>query len=184
MSQQTIIPQHSEQIQVEHKILILHLIDQMGIPISNGQITKFALEESYMNFYDVQHYLNDMVQTGYLDSSQLENTTRYTITDEGTKTLETFAQYVPPYIKTRISKYIEDNKNSVKRDFEIAANHFYQHDTGEYLVKCAVYEDDNLLMELSVSVVDIEQALTICNNWKKDVGHAHARILNYLLHKE
>jgi len=184
VSQQTILPQTSEQKQVEHKIMILHLVDKIDIPISNSQITKFALEENYMNFYDVQHYLKDMVEAGYLDSSQIENTTRYTITDEGIKTLETFAQYVPPYVKTRISNYVEDNRNIVKRDLEIAANHFYQHDTKEYLVKCAVYDDDNLLMELSVSVVDKEQALTICNNWKKDVGLAHAKILNYLLNKE
>ena len=184
MSQQNILPQSSEQKQVEHKIMLLHLVDKIDIPISNSRITKFALEENYMNFYDVQHYLKDMVDAGYLDASLHDKTIRYTITDEGIKTLETFASYLPPYIKSRISNYIEDNRNIVKRDFEITANHFYQHDTNEYLVKCAVYDDDNLLMELSVSVVDKEQALTICNNWKKDVGQAHAKILNYLLNKK
>ena len=184
MAQQKIQPQSSEEKQVEHKIMILHLVDKIDIPISNSQITKFALEENYMNFYDVQKYLKEMVQAGYLDSSRLDNITRYTITDEGHKALDTFAQYVPPVVKTRISNYVEQNRNIVKQDLEIAANHFYQHDTEEYLVKCAVYEDDNVLMELNMSVVTKEQALIICNNWKNNVGRIYAQIMEILLTKE
>ncbi|MCL2168709.1 MAG: DUF4364 family protein [Defluviitaleaceae bacterium] len=184
MAQTNILPQVSSRKQLEHKIMILHLVDKIDMPISNTQITRFALEENYMNYYDVQLYLKDMVEAGYLDSSQLENTTRYTITDEGLKALETFAQYIPPYLKARISKYAQENRNSVKRDLEIAANHFYQHDNDEYLVKCAVYEDDNVLMELSVSVVSKEQALLICNNWKNDVGRIYADMMEILLTKK
>jgi predicted transcriptional regulator len=181
MSQQNIYPQSSEEKQVEHKIMILLLVDKIDIPISNSQITKFALEENYMNYYDVQQYLKQMVELGYLDSSQLDNITRYTITDEGLKALETFAQYVPPYVKTRILKYIEENRNIVQQDLEIAANHFYQHDNEEYLVKCAVYEEDNVLMELNLSVVTKEQAIIICNNWKNNVGRIYAQIIDILL---
>ena len=184
MAQQKIQPQSSESKQLEHKIMLLHLVDKIDIPISNSQITKFALEENYMNFYDVQQYLKEMVEAGYLDSSQIDNATRYIITDEGIKALDTFAGYVTPIIKTRISKYVEENRNIVKQDLEIAANHFYQHDNDEYLVKCAVYEDDNVLMELNMSVVSKEQAVLICNNWKNNVGKIYAQIINILLTKE
>ncbi|MDR2167548.1 MAG: DUF4364 family protein [Clostridiales bacterium] len=181
MSQQNIYPQSSEEKQVEHRIMLLFLIDKIDIPISNAQITKFALEENYMNFHDVQQYLKHMVQSGYLDASQLDSTTRYTITDEGLNALETFSHYVPPYVKTRISQYVEENRNIVKQDLEIAANHFYQHDNEEFLVKCAVYEEDNVLMELNMSVVTKEQAVIICNNWKSNVGQIYAQIVDILL---
>ena len=183
MAQTNILPQASQRKQLENKIMILHLVDKIDMPISHTQITRFALEENYMNYHDVQIYLKEMVEADYLDSSQLENTTRYTITDEGLKTLEILSQHLPPYLKARISRYAQENRNSVKRDLEIAANHFYQHDNDEYLVKCAVYEDDNVLMELSVSVVSKEQALVICNNWKSDVGRIYADMMDILLNK-
>ena len=181
MPQQNIYPNSSEQMQFQHKITLLLLVDRIQIPISNNQITKFALEENYMNFYNVQQYLKEMVVAGFLDTSQDGNTTRYTLTDEGLKTLKTFASYIPPYLKGRIDKYIEENKGSVKQDLEIIANHFFQHDNEEYVVKCAIYEEDNMLMELSISVVSKEQAISVCTNWKNNVKDIYPKIIDILL---
>ena len=164
--------------------MLLLLVDKMDIPISHNQIAKFAMEENYLSFFYVQQYLKDMVEKGYLDSSQDQNTTRYTITDEGLKTLETFSQYIPPYLKNKLLKYVEENRSVVKQDLEITATHFYQHDTEEYFVKCAVYEEDNMLMELNLSVVSKEQALIICNNWKSNVGQIYSQVIDILLTKD
>ena len=184
MSQQNIYPpENSEEKQIEHKIMLLFLINRMDIPISNSQITQFALEENYMNFYSVQQYLKDMVEIDYLDCSTDNNTTRYTITGEGVRALNTFANYVPQHLKNRIAKYVSENRREVMKGFETTANHFYDHDTDEYIVKCGVYDYDTLLMEINVSVVNKEQALFICNNWKSDVGRLHAQIIDILLTK-
>jgi len=185
MSQQNIYPAApSENQQIEHKIMLLYLMHKMDIPLSNSQITQFALEEHYMNFYSVQQYLKEMVDIEYLDSSTDNNTTRYTITGDGIKALDTFASYVPSHLKTRVTKYVALNRNEVMKGFETTANHFYDRDTGEYIVKCGVYDYDTLLMEINLSVVNREQALIICNNWKKNVGSLHAQIINILLSKE
>ena len=185
MSQQNIYPSEpSEQKQIEHKIMLLYLINKMDIPLSNSQITQFALEENYMNFYSVQQYLKEMVDIDYLDFSTDNNTTRYTITGEGLKALDALADHVPSLHKNRISKYVAQNRKEVMKGFETTANHFYDHDTGEYIVKCGVYDYDTLLMEINLSVVNKEQALLICNNWKGNVGSLHAQIINILLSKE
>lgn len=185
MSQQNIYPMEvTEEKQIEHKTMLLYLINKMDIPISNSQITRFALEEHYMNFYSVQQYLKEMVEVDYLDSSHDNNTTRYTITGEGMKALETLNCYVPQYMKNRITKYVSQNRREIMKGFETAANHFYDPDTNEYIVKCGVYDYDTLLMEINLSVVNKEQALLICNNWKNDVGRLHAQIINILLSKE
>lgn len=182
MSQQNIYPQTpSEKKQVEHKVMLLYLIHKMDIPLSNSQITQFALEENYMNFYSVQQYLKEMVNTDYLDSSYDNNITRYTITGEGIKALDTFAAHIPNQIKNRIAKYVAANRKEIIKCFETTANHFYDNVTNEYIVKCGVYDYDTLLMELNLSVVNKEQALLICNNWKNNVGSLHAQIINILL---
>jgi len=163
--------------------MILLLVDKIDIPISNRQISQFAQEENYMNFFATQQYLTELAEAGYLDKSQSASTTRYTITDEGIKAIDTFSNQVPPYVKTRIARYVEDIRHVVKQDLEVVANHFFQHDNEEYLVKCAVYEDDNILMEINMSVVNKEQAVAVCNNWKNNVGKLHSQIIEILLTK-
>ena len=182
--QQNIHPSEPERKQLENKVTILYLVDKIDVPISGVQITKFAVEENFMNYYLVQQYLNEMAEAGYLDGAKSGNATRYTITDEGLATLETFGGYISPHTKARIAKYITEHLGAVKQDLEISATHFYQHDTGEFFVKCAVYDGDNMLMEINLSVVNKEQALQICNNWKNDVGRRYKNMIDILLTNE
>ena len=184
LSQQNIHPPAvSEEKQIEHKIMLLYLINRIDLPISNSQIAQFALEENYMNFYTVQQYLKEMVEVEYLDTSSDSDITRYTITEEGQKALEAFSSYVPSMVKNRIAKYVSENRQDVIKGFETTANHFFDSNTGEFIVKCGVYDFDTLLMELNLSVVNKEQALLICNNWKTNIGSLHSQIIDILLTK-
>ena len=185
MAQQNIYPSSSsESAQIENKIILLYLIDKMDIPLSNSQITQFAIEENYMNYYSVQQYLSEMVDTGYLDKSHDYNTTRYTITDEGSQILGVFLKNIPQNIKNRILKYVSENRKTAKQDFEIIANHFYDHKNNEYIVKCAVYDDEMMLLEMNLSVVSKEQALSICNNWKSNIDILYGQLMDILLAKD
>lgn len=185
MLQQNIYPSDSnENTQIEKKIILLFLIDKMDIPLSNSQIAQFAMEENFMNYYTVQQYLNEMVDIGYLDRLQDNNSTRYTITEDGLTALDVFIKNVPISIRNRIIKYVSEHRKIVKQDYEITANHFFDYNNNEYIVKCAIYEDEMMLMEFNLSVVTKEQALAICNNWKSNVSNLYGQIINTLLKKD
>jgi predicted transcriptional regulator len=184
MSQLNIYPQAaSEAAQIESKIIILYLVNKMDIPMSNSNITQFAIEGDYMNYASVQQYLQEMVDAGYLDKSHDYNTTRYTITEEGIQTLEFFSRNIPQTVKNRINKYVAENRKVVKQDFQIIANYFFDHRNNEYIVKCGVYDEEMMLMELNISVVSKDQAIDICNNWKNNIDVLYGDILDTLLAK-
>lgn len=173
----TMIEEYDE---AENKLLLLYLIDKMDIPLSNTQISQFALEENYMNYFTLQQSLSEMVESGYLDKTQDNNNTRYTATDEGITTLEYFEKHIPIDIRNKINQYVLDNRSTIKKDFEITANYFYDHPNNEFIVKCGIYEDDSMLMEINVSVVNRNQAKLICNNWKQNVNKLYGSILSEL----
>lgn len=184
MLQQDIYPSDpNDDQQIEKKIILLFLIDKMDIPLSNSQISQFAMEENFMNYYTVQKYLTEMVEIGYLDKLQDNNSTRYTITGDGLTALDAFIKNVPITIRNRIAKYVSEHRKTVKQDYEITANHFFDYYNNEYIVKCGIYEDEMMLMELNLSVVTKEQALIICNNWKSNVNNLYGQIINTLLKK-
>jgi DNA-binding PadR family transcriptional regulator len=174
-------PQNSEYIKVENKLVLLYLIDKMDLPLSRSQITDFVREGEYMDYYTMQQTLAEMVEGAYLEKIQDNNNTRYSITDEGVTTLDYFENHIPGRIRSRINKYVHDHFSSVKRDFEVTANYFLDTETNEYIVKCGVYEDKCVLMEINVSVVSREQAKLIQNNWKSHVSEIYINLLTELV---
>ncbi|MDR2940756.1 MAG: DUF4364 family protein [Clostridiales bacterium] len=164
----------------ENKLIILYLIDKMDIPMSNSQISQFALEQDYMNYFSLQQCLAEMAASKFLESTQENNNTRYTVTDTGLQILDYFENNIPSQIRNKIINYVKDNRKILKRDFEITANYFYDHKTNEYIVKCGVYEDEVALMELNVSVVTKDQAKIISNNWKANVSSLYSSIISQL----
>jgi len=165
----------------ENKLLLLYLIDKMDIPLSNGQISQFALEENYMNYFFIQKCLSEMIEINYLEATQENNNTRYTITDDGLETLKYFEKHISANIRSRINTYVLENRRKLKRDFEITANYFLDNRTKEFIVKCGVYEDSKVLMELNISVVTREHAKLIVGNWKNSSSEIYNDILDNLV---
>jgi len=166
---------------VESKLLLLYLIEKMNIPITTSQISQFVLEEGILNFFELQQCLAEMVEGKYIDTVKENNNTRYTITDLGVVSLGYFENRIPLHIRNKISKYISENRSQIKKDYETTANYFKDIQTGEYAVKCGIYENNSLLMEINITVVNREQARNICDNWKNNVNQIYDKVLWSLL---
>lgn len=167
--------------QAEKKLLLLYLIDKVELPLTQSQISEFALEENYMNYFSLQQFLADMVEVNYLEKSFENNTTYYSVTDQGLIALEYFKKRIPTQLKKKIKEYILHNKKAIKKDYEVIANYFYDRNTNEYIIKCGIYDDEMTLMELTLSVVSRDEAKLICNNWRGNVKNLYGDILNKLI---
>ena len=165
---------------VENKLLLLFLMKKMDIPLSHSQISEFALKDNYMTYFTLQQVLSYMVKVKYIDKSKNNNTTRYAITEEGIKSLQYFEKHIDSETRAKIIKYVQDNRKEVKKDFEITSNFFYDYPNNEFIVKCSLYDDDKILMEINLSVVSKEQAQLICSNWKKNITVTYGNILSEL----
>ena len=168
---------------VENKLILLYLIDKMEIPLSNTQISQFALGENIMNYFMLQECLADMVKKNYLEATSDNNATRYMLLEQGFQTLELFEKHIPAHLRNKMNKYVLENRKSIKKDYETTANYFKDISTGDFTVKCGIYEDDNMLMEINVSVVSRDHAKLICNNWKTNLNTLYGDILSKLITK-
>ena len=52
--------QYSQKKLAENKLIILHLLQKMGIALSNSEICQFLLEKNYMDYFSVQQYLSEL----------------------------------------------------------------------------------------------------------------------------
>ena len=158
----------------ESKLIILYLIEKIEIPLSNSEICQFALEKNLMDYFSVQQYLSEMVESGLLEVTTENNSTRYTITADGEETLNYFIKHISNYAKTVINNYAMENSKRIRAEYAVTANYF-QEMNNEYTVKCGVYDSDGTtsLMELSVN----DQARIICRNWKNNVADLYGKIM-------
>jgi len=157
----------------ENKLLILYFLDKMDLPLSTSQIADFFRSQAMMGQFAPEMALADMVENGYLETERDDNVTRYSITCEGLQSLEYFEKHIPHHQRDLIKAYILENRNIiVKRDFETTANFFANASNDEFTVKCGTYEDQRVLMEITITVDTTDQARTIQNNWKR-----HAKVL-------
>ena len=165
----------------ENKLILLYLVEKINLPLSNSEICHFASEKKLMDYFSVQNYLNELVASNFLEMSQENNSTRYTITSEGEDTLKFFTKHISNYAKTVINTYVCENYKRIRDEYSVTANYF-QEMNNEYTVKCGVYDNDGTtaLMEISVNVATKDQARAICRNWRKNVTGLYGSIMKSL----
>lgn len=167
----------------QSKLIILHLLNQIGYPLSNGQISEFTLESNYIEYFSLQEYLVEMVEGNLIELNKENDIARYSITNEGKQILNYFTNHLPQSIIKTINEYAEKNKKKAKKDFEITASYNLDK-ASEYGVKCSISESGNKLLELYVSVPSKEQAKTVCKNWKANTNKIYLNLLNSLLKEQ
>jgi len=114
------------------------------------------------------------------------NTTRYTLTEDGTTQLELLDDHIPRPVRKVINRYVEDNRGKIRKGFEKTAHYFPNVENDEFIVKCGVYDDKrgSMLMEISVPVVTREQAKQIQANWNSNYSSIYQRVLSVLTEPE
>ena len=101
--------QYSTKKLAENKLIILHLLQKMGISLSNSEICQFLLEKNYMDYFSVQQYLSELETAGWLEKTREQNNTRYTLTDDGEEVMNYFISRISDDVKNEINTYGVDS---------------------------------------------------------------------------
>lgn len=167
----------------QNKLIILYLLQKMGISLSHSEINLFMLSKNYVDYFSLQDYLSELVDAKWLEQSKDKEhkDTRYLLTNDGNDVINYFKNHITDQIKEDIKLYVQDNNRRIRTEYAITANYFPNFND-EFVVKCGVCDDnENSLMEITVTVVSKEQAKKICKNWKKNINTLYGTLINTLL---
>jgi len=164
----------------ENKLILLYLINKMSMPLSNSDISLFALEKDYMDYFQLQQYLSELVDSDFLEVTKENNSLLYTLTDDGLDVISYFIDHISDQHKNEINVFVNENKGRIRAEYDVTAN-FFPEINNDFLVKCGICESDGTsLMEISVLVPTRQQAQSICYNWKKNVNNVYSSIMSAL----
>lgn len=150
----------------ESKLTILYLLHKINMPMSKGQICRFALEIDSVEYFSLQNYIFEMVESDFIREIKDSDKLIYVSTDEGEKVLSLFIHKIPKEIIEKVDSYILTMKSKVRKELDTKANYFHIGD-GNYVVSCGVYENEKIVLELKMTVTSKEQAVLACKNWRE-----------------
>lgn len=169
--------------QVLYKLMILYLLRQANLPISNEQISDFFLSKEYTNYMTLQQAISELLDAHLIKESSVRGAKRYEITREGEETLSFFGDDISDAIKEDIHAFLKENKIRLRNEMGITAD-YRKTSTNDYEVDCEIREGKLRLMGLTLSVPDEEQARIICNRWQAMSQEVYSHSMQLLLQDE
>ncbi|MGI6668867.1 MAG: DUF4364 family protein [Acetivibrionales bacterium] len=104
---------------------------------------------------------------------------RFTLTGAGNRTLEYFLHLIPPGIKKQLDKIAPEARKDIREEILTTADYFPESENKfEVVLKTA--EKDFLLLALKVTVGTKNDAISICENWKKHSSDIYSEIIDSL----
>lgn len=163
-----------------YKLMILYMLHQARLPLTNSQLADFFLNKEYTNYFTLQQAINDLLEAHLLKQEIIRNTSRYELTHEGEDALNFFIKNISAGILDDINTFLRDNRIRLRNEAGIIAD-YCKTDASDYMAQCEVLEGKSSLIKLSVSVPTREQAEIICNHWQQESENIYAYIMKQLL---
>lgn len=163
-----------------YKLIILTMLDLVGFPLSNSQISEFIVEKEYTNYFNVQEAISELLESELILGESKKNNTYYILTDQGRTTLEMFGYKISRSIEEDIFHYLKENEVNLKNRYEVNAE-YYQNSKGEFIVDCFMKEKGSTLMNLSIKAMNEKQAIEACDHWKEDCSEVYSFLMRQMM---
>ena len=163
-----------------YKLMNLYMLKQVNFPLTNAQLTEFFLQHEYTNYFTLQQALNELQESGLVRAESSHNSTRYEITREGEDTLSFFGSNISPAIVEDMDNYLKENRFRMRNEVSTISD-YYKSTNQDYIVHCELREGKTVLLDLSLSVPDREQAESMCSQWEQKNQEIYSFVMKSLM---
>lgn len=163
----------------QSKLLLLYLIKFSASAFTNSEITEFVLEKNYMNYFLVQQYLSELVESKFIEMIKEDSKEVYFILEKGQIALSYFEERIPNKIKQELNDEFNEVKKKTIVETQVVSE-FFEKENNQFVVNLKLVENDETLFSLYVDVATKKQVDLICNRWKENTESIYQNIINLL----
>ena len=163
-----------------YKLIILYMLDKVDFPLTNAQISGFILDKGYTTYFKLQQALSELTESGFIREEATHSRTFYHLTEEGEETIHFFRNKISDAIQKDIDEFLKEKNYELKNEVSVKADYFPGSGM-EFTVRCQVIENNQPLIDLTLTVPSESEAETISNNWSKKNQEIYALIMQNLL---
>lgn len=171
--------ENSEEL-AQNKLLLLYIIRESPNNFTKNELTEFILEKNYMNFFLIQQYLNELIDSGFIETVDNDNKQEYIILEKGKIALDYFITKIPDRLKKELEAEFNSQKIQKKKETQVLSEYFQRED-GQYVVNLRLVENGDTLYSLYLNVATLEQAELISNSWKERTDIIYSETIKLLI---
>jgi len=167
--------------EAESKLILLYILQKFEIPVTNTQITELIMENDLLNYFMLQQFLSELVESSLIEYSKGEDENYYyIITEKGKNTLNFFKGRLIDEIIEKIDNAVEMKKKRILKETEVSAT-YKKISENSYIAELKVVEKDYELINIKINVVSNKQAKIICDNWKNKAPYIYGKLMDLLI---
>lgn len=163
----------------QNKLLLLYIIKFSNKDFTNNELTEFVLERNYMNYFFIQQYLSELVNSNFIEKVNIDSKEVYRLLEKGDVALSYFEDRIPNSIKEELDNEFNRFKSENKKETQVVSD-YYQKENNLFVVNLKLVENEDVLFSLYLDVASKEQADLVCERWKNDTEHIYKNIIKLL----
>ncbi|NLL82564.1 MAG: DUF4364 family protein [Tissierellia bacterium] len=164
----------------QNKLLILYILSVLQNKITNAELTELILDKGYMNYFALQQYIRELIESELIESVIDEELEKYGICEKGVVTLKLLENKIPDNIKNELENKFSSDKRIAVKDTEIISE-YYKKENNQYTVNLKLVENEDVLFSIYLEVATEEQGKEICKTWKNNTESIYKEILTLLV---
>ena len=155
-----------------YKLTVLYLLDRAGRELSQSFVSSFLLENGYANLLNLMQTYDEMAANGLISVTEEDGAAFLAVTADGRESLSYFRSELSSVIRTEADAYLKNNGVRIRREKELTGS-YYRRPSADYAVTVAVMENEQPVIELTLSVPDEAAARRVIENWKTQSGEIY-----------
>lgn len=149
---------------VSLKIMILYVVKALGHEVRKTDLTDFFMFYDYMNFFEFQQYLTELIETGLIVEIADPAGNRFLITDTGLKSIGFFSDRLDKSTKRELEWRLEIEQS--KKLVESKADGKYVKDSdGVHYAELRIMTGSRIDFYMKLKVESRESAEALISRW-------------------
>lgn len=170
---------NNTELEVRDKLIILMLINDIEVPLTNEEITDLVMNSELINYISLQHYITELHELSMLDKIPNEEKYYYLLTENGRVSLSFFKARIPNHIQKKIDSITKKYKKALPVKTNINSN-FKIIDDETIEISLSIKDNQNTDLSIKLNVMSNKHANLICKKWDEKASYLYGDILNIL----
>ena len=159
------------------KLSILFLLKHAGLPVTNDQLVRACSKYEWINYFELQQALLELLQTDLISEVQNEfGTSCYVISHLGCMALEHFQKELPYSLRKSFLCDAQMLHRAIKIEAEYLSD-YQKNQDGTYTVFLKIIEDGSPILSITLPLFTMEQAMSVCEGWSRNAQDIYSKIL-------
>ncbi len=162
-----------------YKLTVLYMLNRLKEPIAKERVSAFLLENGYANFASLLQTYAELEQQGLVRTESTRDKDFLILTDAGKESLFYFRKELSADIMAQADAYLKEKGLELLNERYLSAE-YDRAPSGDYLVRLSVREKDLPIIDLTLSLPNLEAAEAACRAWKEKNQEIYASVIEKL----